>query len=56
MKEYASTLEKIFDLREKLEKYVVDTMKEIAPNFSEIAGPLLAARILSKAGSFREVS
>jgi nucleolar protein 56 len=56
LKEYASTLEKLFDLREKLEKYVVDTMKEIAPNFSEIAGPLLAARILSKAGSLEKLA
>jgi nucleolar protein 56 len=56
LKEYASFLEKLFDLREKLEKYVVATMKEMAPNFSEIAGPLLAARILSKAGSLEKLA
>ncbi len=56
LKEYASMLEKLFELREKLEKYVVDAMKEIAPNFSEIAGPLLAARILSKAGSLEKLA
>jgi nucleolar protein 56 len=54
--EYASLLEKLFDLREKLEKYVVSVMQEIAPNFSEIAGTLLAARILSKAGSLEKLA
>jgi nucleolar protein 56 len=56
LKEYASLLEKLFELRENLEKYVVETMREIAPNFSEIAGPLLAARILSKAGSLEKLA
>ncbi|MEM5875028.1 MAG: hypothetical protein QXW01_01720 [Candidatus Aenigmatarchaeota archaeon] len=56
LKEYASFLSKLFTLRENLEKYVKDSMEEIAPNFSYLAGPLLAAKILSRAGSLEKLA
>ena len=56
MKEYASFLSKLFTLRENLEKYVKECMEEIAPNFSYLAGPLLAAKILSRAGSLEKLA
>lgn len=56
LKEYASIASKLFEIREKLEKYVKESMEELAPNFSYIAGPLLAARILSRAGSLEKLA
>lgn len=56
LKEYASLLVKLFELRENLEKYITNSIKEISPNFAELATPLLAARILSKAGSLEKLA
>lgn len=52
----AQTILNLYSLKEKLTKYVEDTTKMIAPNTSEIAGPMLSARLISKAGSFEKLA
>ncbi len=48
---FAAMLKGMSDERIRLEKYVSDTVKEIMPNFSSLVDPLLAAKMLSLAGS-----
>ena len=52
LKEYATKIKELYKLREHMEKYVDHVFKEIAPNFSTLAGPLLGARLIAKAGGF----
>lgn len=40
----------------KLNDFVVRQMKELAPNFSELATPTIAAQLLAKAGSLKHLS
>ncbi len=51
VKEYAATLERLFSYRVRLEKYIEGLMKEVAPNTAAMAGPLLGARLIAKAGT-----
>lgn len=44
------------DLRGYLTEYNTHVMKEIAPNVTELVGPLLGARLLSLAGSLEELA
>ncbi|MCX8178519.1 MAG: hypothetical protein N3D75_01665 [Candidatus Aenigmarchaeota archaeon] len=56
VKEYASAIYNMYKLREKMEKYLEDLLKEISPNFSALAGPLLAARLIALAGGFDKLA
>jgi len=56
LKEYAETALHLSEQKKKLEKYVKDSMKEVAPNFSSLIDPLLAARILAMAGSLEKLA
>ncbi|MDO8647332.1 MAG: NOP5/NOP56 family protein [Candidatus Diapherotrites archaeon] len=47
---------KIKAQRNELEVFVSETTAKIAPNFSELAGGLLAARLISKAGSLKQLA
>jgi nucleolar protein 56 len=49
----------IMDLRrsrQKIEEDLSSSISTIAPNLSELAGPLLAARLISRAGSLQRLS
>jgi len=49
----------IMDLRrsrQRIEKDLSSSISTIAPNLSDLAGPLLAARLISRAGSLRRLS
>jgi len=46
----------LFKLREKMEEYVKATMEEAAPNTTAILGPVLAARLVSIAGSVENLA
>ena len=46
----------IHEEREYLSKYIEKTMTEMCPNFSEICGAVLGARILAKAGSLKNLA
>jgi nucleolar protein 56 len=56
IKEYASFIHSLFKIRENMEKYLENILKEFAPNFSAIAGPLLAARLINLAGGFDKLA
>jgi len=56
IKEYASLIVYLFKLREDMEKYLENLLKEFAPNFSAVAGPLLAARLINLAGGFDKLA
>ncbi len=49
-------LEQLYRYRETLESYIKERMREYAPNLSEIAGPLLGAKLLSMAGGLKKLA
>jgi len=56
LKEYSKTLLKLFELRSKLVDYLEKNLKEFAPNLQNIAGTILAAKLISKAGSLEKLA
>jgi nucleolar protein 56 len=56
LKLYAEEIKNLYKLKEKTEKYIEVVMKEVAPNFSELAGPLLAARLISLVGGLDKLA
>jgi len=42
--------------RAKLEKYIDTRMREVAPNVSVLAGPIIGARLIMKAGSLKRLA
>lgn len=56
LKDYATRLKELYKLREQMEKYINSVMKELTPNFSTLAGPLLAARLMALAGSLDKLA
>lgn len=56
MKNLASLLLSLYSYREELEVHIISTTQEVAPNLSEVAGPVLAAKLIEKAGSLRKLA
>lgn len=56
LKEYATKIKELYKLREHMEKYINSVLKEITPNFSALAGPLLAARLIALAGGLEKLA
>jgi len=56
LKEYATKIKELYKLREHIEKYVDHVMKEVAPNLRELAGPLLAARLIALTGGLEKLA
>ncbi len=56
LKDYASQVVSLFKLREDMEKYLTQVMKEVAPNFTELAGSLLGARLIALAGGIDKLA
>ncbi len=54
--EFRGTIDRLRSLRKKIEKEIEDIVTKIAPNLSEIAGPLITARLLEKAGSLERLA
>ncbi|MBS7637609.1 C/D box methylation guide ribonucleoprotein complex aNOP56 subunit [Candidatus Bathyarchaeota archaeon] len=52
----ASHLKGLYGFRRELEKYIMKTTLEVAPNLSELAGPILAARLIERAGGLKRLS
>ncbi len=52
----ANSILESFKLRKELEEYVSEMMKELAPNITELVGPLVGARLVSLAGSLKELA
>lgn len=53
---FASKILELYKLRETLSKYLEKLLKEIAPNFSELAGPMLAAKLIAKSGRLEKLA
>lgn len=56
LKEYATKIKELYKLRNHLEKYIDDILKEISPNLRELAGPLLAARLIALSGGLEKLA
>ncbi len=56
IREYAEIALDVRDYRERLVEYVEEEMRKIAPNLSAIAGPILGARLLAKAGGLKKLA
>jgi nucleolar protein 56 len=46
----------LYDTRNELESYVTTVMKKVAPNMAALVGPLIGARLISLAGSLKELA
>lgn len=53
---FASKILELYKLREDLSKYLEKLVKEIAPNFSELAGPMIAAKLIAKVGRMEKLA
>ncbi len=54
--DYALNIDGFIRFLNRLEKYIKKLTVEIAPNMSNIVGPLVAARLISKAGSLEKIA
>jgi nucleolar protein 56 len=52
----AKTVDDLYKMRGELEEYVTSMMSVVAPNVSALAGPLIGARLISLAGSLKELA
>ena len=53
---FASKILELYKLRENLSRYLENLLKEVAPNFSELASPMLAAKLIAKAGGMDKLA
>jgi len=56
IKDLAMSLKESMAARSRLERYIDARMKEVAPNVSAIAGPVVGARLIMYAGSLRRLA
>ncbi len=54
--EFASTIQKLIKEKGMLEEYVTGLVKEITPNLSSLVSEILAARLISQAGSLERIA
>jgi nucleolar protein 56 len=52
----AEEAEHLFSLRDKLASHVERTMREVAPNLSEVAGASIGARLVARAGGLEKLA
>jgi len=56
IKSLSDTTLALYGVRQKLEKYIDEAMKEVAPNIRGLVGPLLGARLISLAGGLNKLA
>lgn len=56
LQEIASTILGLYELRKRVSEYLEALVKEIAPNFGELAGYLLASKLIAKAGGIEKLA
>ena len=56
MKAFANIALQLYEMRESFEDYIKRVMKEVAPNITELVGPLLGARLISLAGGLDKLA
>jgi nucleolar protein 56 len=52
----AETVENMYRSRRRLEEYIQTMMKSIAPNMTALVGPVVGARLISLAGSLKDLA
>jgi nucleolar protein 56 len=52
----ASRILEFYKLRDNLSKQLEKILKEVAPNFTELAGPMLSAKLIAKAGGLEKLA
>jgi len=53
---YATKILELYRLRRDLSNYIENGLREVAPNFTELAGPMLAAKMISRAGGIERLA
>jgi len=53
---FATEINRLYKLRQDAAGYLEKVLKEIAPNFTELATPMLSAKLISKAGGLERLS
>jgi len=56
VKLFSSDISKLYELRKEFTNYLSKLLKEIAPNFSALAGDVIAAKLIAKAGGLERLS
>lgn len=56
LQSYARCARALFEERRQLETYISTCMEDVAPNLSEILGPMLGARMIARAGSLERLA
>jgi len=56
MIQFSLIIKDMYSMRESLEKYIDQTMDEVAPNIKALIGPLIGARLISLAGGLEELA
>lgn len=56
IQEFSKSLYNLYKTRDSLSKYLESLCKETIPNLSEVAGPLLASRLISLAGGLEKTA
>jgi nucleolar protein 56 len=56
IRDFASIIVESYKIRSEIEEYVNEIMKEVAPNITGLAGPMIGARLMSLAGGLAELS
>jgi len=56
IRDLASAIDTLYTSRKNLETYVAEVMDKVAPNISALVGPLIGARLISLAGSLKELA
>ncbi|WP_445475022.1 NOP5/NOP56 family protein [Methanococcoides methylutens] len=56
VKQFASNICDLYDNRHNIEESILRNMEEIAPNLTNIAGPLIGARLISMTGGLERLS
>ena len=56
LRELAGGILSLYECRRRLEDYLTALMEEVAPNLSRVAGPILAAKLVEKAGGLRRLA
>jgi nucleolar protein 56 len=52
----AESIQNLYELRKELENYVGSMMQTLAPNMTALVGPIVGARLISLAGSMKDLA
>jgi nucleolar protein 56 len=56
IRNFAEKIKHLYEENRRLEKYLDELMKEIAPNLESIAGATIGARLIAKSGGLKELA